>query len=611
MARIVDKIRKHLEETPEKPFFSFEYFPPKSEIGTINLYERFDRMAQLNPMWVDVTWGAGGSTAQHTFDICHDALKFRGLDVMMHLTCTNMPEEKLREALDKCKEAGICNILALRGDAPDGDTTWAAIDGGFQHATQLVRYIRAHYGDFFSIGVAGYPEGHLECDSPAAGLQHLKEKVDAGADLIVTQLFYDNNEFFEFEKKCREMGITVPILPGIMPIQSYQGFRKMTDFCKTKIPPFIDEALEPIKDDERKVKDFGVEYGIKMCRELLQNGVSGLHFYTLNLETSVCRILEGLQLVEDWHSSRELPWRPMKHKHRTSESVRPIFWANRPSSYVKRTDTWDDYPNGRFGNKDSPAYGEAVFVSYGKESMAKIRTDRRAMWGQPESCSDVAQVFVKFLKNEVKKLPWCQESPSKETNYIYKQVVKLNSIGCFTTNSQPRVNAALSTDPSVGWGPVGGFVYQKAYIEFFLEKERLIQLMRLIETERLNSWTIQAVNRDDHWESNTDSLKGVNAVTWGVFPNSEIIQPTVVDTQSFLAWKTEAFELWNEWIQLYDENSKSHELLSHIRDTYFLVSIVDNDFCSGDLFTILVKLMEETWGDNYRQSVNSNGSLSI
>lgn len=589
MARIAEKIKKHTQEYPDKPYFSFEYFPPKSDIGTINLFERFDRMAQLNPMWVDVTWGAGGSTSQHTFDICHDALKFRGLDVMLHLTCTNMEEEKLRDTLNKCKEAGICNIMALRGDAPDG-ATWTAVEGGFHHAIDLVKYIRANYGDYFCIGVAGYPEGHLEAESQEADLRYLKEKVDAGADLILTQLFYDNDGYISWERECRRLGINVPIIPGIMPIQSYQGFCKMTEFCKTKIPPFISDSLEPIKTDERSVKDFGVEFGIKMCRELLQSGAPGLHFYTLNLETSVCRILDGLQLVEDWQSNRELPWRPIKHKKRNSESVRPIFWANRPSSYVKRTETWDDYTNGRFGNKDSPAYGEAVFVSYGKESLDKVRTDRRAMWGEPSTIADVANVFVKFLKNEVKKLPWCQECPAQESNFIHKQLVKLNSIGCFTTNSQPRVNAALSTDPSVGWGPTGGFVYQKAYVEFFLSKERLVHLMSIIKSERLSSWTIQAVDSKGNWQSN-EMKNIVTAVTWGVFPNSEIIQPTVVDTQSFLAWKTEAFALWNEWIHLYEENSKAHTLLSTIRDTYYLVSIVDNNFCTGDLFTILVKLM--------------------
>merc|ERR1719158_2170580 len=547
-------------------------------------------------MWIDVTWGAGGSTSDTTFDICHEALKYRGVDVMMHLTCSNMPVEKLTGALDKCKEAGICNILALRGDAPEGSDEWSAVEGGFMHAIDLVKYIRANYGNFFSIGVAAYPEGHLEAESPEKDLQYLKEKVDAGADVIITQLYYDNEQFFNFEKKCRDIGINIPIVPGIMPIQSYSGFRKMTGFCKTVVPACIEEDLEPIKDDERRVKDLGVEYGIKMCRELLENGVPGLHFYTLNLETTVCRILEGLQLVTDWHATRELPWLRMKHKDRTQESVRPIFWGNRPSSYVQRTDTWDDFPNGRYGNKDSPAFGECVFVSYAKESLAKVRSDRREMWNAPETLDDVANVFIKFIKNDIKKLPWCCDSPSKETNFVFKQLVKLNSIGCFTTNSQPRMNAALSTDPIVGWGPSGGFVYQKAYVEFFLEKDRLVELMNLINRERLKMWTIQAVNNNGSWVANVDGLKNTNAVTWGVFPNSEIIQLTVVDTQSFLAWKTEAFELWNDWIELYEENSKPHALLSDIRDNYYLVCIVDNDFCSGDMFTQLVTMMEDSWG---------------
>merc|ERR1719473_128565 len=249
-------------------------------------------------MWVDVTWGAGGSTAEKTMEICLNALKFHGLDVMMHLTCTNMAKEKLLEALQQCKEAGICNILALRGDPPAGVNTgeWKQVEGGFRYATDLVKYIRQEFGDFFCVGVAGYPEVHLECESAEDDLKHLKEKIDAGGDLIVTQLFYDNQEFLGFVKKCRAMGITVPILPGIMPIQSYSGFKKMTSLCKTKVPDWINEGLEPLKDDEQKVKDYGVKVGVEMCKELLKNGVPGLHFYTLNLESAVMRIIDGLQL---------------------------------------------------------------------------------------------------------------------------------------------------------------------------------------------------------------------------------------------------------------------------------------------------------------------------
>merc|ERR1719482_1478845 len=219
-------------------------------------------------MWVDVTWGAGGSTADKTLEICINALKYHGLDVMMHLTCTNMEKEALHRALTTCKENGICNILALRGDPPAGVNAgeWKAVEGGFAYAVDLVKYIREEFGDYFCIAVAGYPEGHLEATSFDDDMKHLKTKVDAGADLIVTQLFYDNSTFLDYVDKCRKMGITIPILPGIMPIQSYAGFNKMTALCKTKVPAHIPEALEPVKDDAEKVKDAGVKIAIDQCK---------------------------------------------------------------------------------------------------------------------------------------------------------------------------------------------------------------------------------------------------------------------------------------------------------------------------------------------------------
>merc|ERR1719261_1479118 len=352
-------------------------------------------------MWVDVTWGAGGSTADKTLEICINALKYHGLNVMMHLTCTNMPKAKLKEALQTCKDNGICNILALRGDPPAGVNTgeWKQVEGGFAHATVLITFIKKEFGDYFCIGCAGYPETHLESTSREDDLKYTKQKVDAGADLIVTQLFYDNNEFLNFVKACRQEGITVPILPGIMPIQSYAGFKKMTDLCKTKIPPHINEALEEVKDDEQKVKDYGVQCGIEMCKELLENGVPGLHFYTLNLESAVLRIIDGLKIRPENKAARPMPWKQAVTNERSQESVRPIFWANRPASYIKRTKVWDDFPNGRFGSRASPAYGDIteVFVSYSKDSLSKVKTERLAMWGQPTEANQIADVFVNFL----------------------------------------------------------------------------------------------------------------------------------------------------------------------------------------------------------------------
>merc|ERR1719316_1363751 len=540
-------------------------------------------------MWVDVTWGAGGSTADKTLEICINALKYHGLDVMMHLTCTNMEKEALHRALATCKENGICNILALRGDPPAGVNAgeWKAVEGGFAYAVDLVKYIREEFGDYFCIAVAGYPEGHLEMESKDADLRYLKEKVDAGADMIVTQLFYDNGEFFAWRDKCVEMGITIPILPGIMPIQSYGGFTKMTSLCKTKVPAHIPNTLDPVKDDAEKVKDAGVQICIDQCKELIAKGTPGLHFYTLNLESSVMRIVQGLGLVPDWTASRDQPWKQSADPTRKAEGVRPIFWANRPGSYVRRTSTWDDFPNGRFGDRASPAYTDFDFgfVSYAKDPNDKAAETRRKMWGEsPKAPEDVNKVFVNFIKNDVKKLPWCSEAPAKETNFIAKQLIKLNDLGLLTINSQPRVNASLSTDPYVGWGPAGGFIYQKAYCEFFCTKDLLD---KIIAGMGKSTYSYMAVNKTGTKIGNVKS-DSVNAVTWGVFPGREISQPTVVDVTSFMAWKDEAFSLWGEWAAIYEEGSESRKLIESTSDSYYLVNIVDDNFVCGDLLNNLI-----------------------
>ena len=274
--------------------------------GVENLIDRQKRMVALGPEFCDITWGAGGSTADLTLDIAARMQGEVGVETMMHLTCTNMPEASLDDALAKVKAAGITNILALRGDPPKGQDEFTTVEGGFSCALDLVKHIRATHGDHFGIAVAGYPEAHPDAivEDPAAmteaykaDLAYLKQKVDAGADFVVTQLFYDVDIFLQFEKDCRAAGIECPILPGIMPIQSYGGFKRMTAFCKTKVPADIAASLEAIKDDEDAVKKFGVELGTSMCRRLLDAGVPGIHLYTLNLEATAVAILENLGLV--------------------------------------------------------------------------------------------------------------------------------------------------------------------------------------------------------------------------------------------------------------------------------------------------------------------------
>lgn len=242
--KIINKINDCISN--QQKFYSFEYFPPKTQAGVENLYSRMDRMAALEPLFCDITFGAGGTTSERTIEISTNAQKYCGLEMMMHLTCTNIPVEDLKQALDAAKAAGIQNILALRGDPPRKTESFSK-EAAFTHAVDLVRFIKQEYGDYFCIAVAGHPETHLDAPDADSDIQFLKEKVEAGADFIITQLFYDVDQFFVFLQKCRDIGITCPIIPGIMPIQTYGGFTRMTAFCKTFVPDHVRNSLISLK----------------------------------------------------------------------------------------------------------------------------------------------------------------------------------------------------------------------------------------------------------------------------------------------------------------------------------------------------------------------------
>lgn len=578
--KIIDKMQQCIDN--KEVFYSFEFFPPKTPAGVENLYTRIDRMAALEPLFCDMTWGAGGSSANLTIEISANAQRLSGLEMLMHMTCTNMAEADIKAALDKAKAAGIQNILALRGDPVRGALSFSECDKGFSHAVDLVRYIKQHYGDYFSIAVAGYPEGHSESSDKAEDIKFLKEKMDAGADFIITQLFYDVGVYTQFVKDCRAAGITCPIVPGIMPIQNYSGFLRMTSFCNTFVPEAITTALAPIKDNDEAVKDYGVQLGIEMCQQLMDAGAPGLHFYTLNLERSVRRILDGLAELSTRVTRRELPWRPSTLSKRSSETVRPIYWSNRPKSYVQRTAMWDEFPNGRWGSSESPAFGDLSESHFASSSIPL--QERKDMWGEaPATAEDVRLTFVRYVRGEIQSLPWCESPLHLETRTIQDQLAAINAAGFLTINSQPRVNAVKSDDPLFGWGGAGGRVYQKAYVECFVSPENMKKIIQNAAAMRYVQY--HAVDARGHSYSNAG--KAAIAVTWGVFPNKEIQQPTIVDSNSFMAWKDEAFALWmTYWQSIYEEGSKAAQLLQEIHDTYFLVSVVDNDFVNGDIWAI-------------------------
>jgi len=463
---------------------------------------------------------------------------------------------------------------------------WEAGDDGFRHAVDLVRLIREEHGDYFGICVAGYPEGHVEAQAYKADLGFLKAKVDAGADLVISQLFYDADVFLRFVDDCRAVGIECPIIPGIMPIQSYSTFTQVTRFCRT-VPDAVVAALEPIQNDDEAVKEYGVSLLRDICQELLDNGVPGLHFYTMNLERAVTRILDELGVIPE-RVDRPLPWRSSANVRRTREDVRPIFWANRPKSYLARTMEWDEFPNGRWGDARSPAFGG--LTDYHLTQLHLVREDRLDLWGpNPRSLADVCDVFVRFCEGKISAMPWFDSPLAKESVAIRDQLIELNRNGLLTVNSQPRVNGAPSEDPSVGWGGAGGRVYQKAYFEFFVSDLSLPTL--LAKFGELENLSFHAINKDGDSFSNCDE---VNAVTWGVFAGAEIKQPTVVDPASFVVWKDEAFALWmSAWGSLYPEGSDSRRLLEQIHDSFYLVNVVDNDFEHGDLLGQLVPIARQ------------------
>lgn len=571
--KISQKIRQSARD--DKVWWSFEYFPPRTAQGLQNLLDRIERMRALGPEFIDITWNAGGRTSDLTAEMVTTCQGLIGIETCMHLTCTNMPKEKVDIALREAKKSGCRNVLALRGDPPAGKDEWEAVEGGYVHGIDLVKHIRREYGDYFDIAVAGFPQ-HMMLPPEERDLEirYLKEKIDAGVNFIFTQMFYDVEIFIDWVKAVRAAGITIPIVPGIAPIQNWNGFQRATSLAKTVIPQSFLNALEPHKNNDEKVREIGTKLVADMCRRILKEdiGIRGLHFYTMNLEKGTKMLLQELNLVPRVETIKPLPWRQCLTPSRRHETIRPIFWANRTKSYISRTENWDEYPNGRFGDSRSPAYGE--LDGYGV-SIKQTIEDAVKLWGEPKTFSDISTLFSRFCTGDLKALPWSDQAVASETSIIAHRLAQINELGFLTINSQPAFNGIRSDDKVFGWGPSNGYVYQKAYLEFFVSPDLLALLLAHIERD--TNMTYYVINKRGDLQTNTHS-DGPNAVTWGVFPGKEIIQPTVVEAVSFMAWKDEAFELGQQWAQVYPPDSPSRKLISDIMDSSFLVNVVHNNF---------------------------------
>ncbi|KAK5302845.1 methylenetetrahydrofolate reductase 1 [Exophiala xenobiotica] len=742
---------------PSSHYFSLEFFPPKTSSGFSNLQARLARMAKgLRPLFVTVTWGAGGSTATKSLELAEVCQRQLGLTTVLHLTCTNMRRSTIDEALESAKEVGIRNILALRGDPPreeykDTDETGSGGQGtdsnqDFVWAVDLVRYIRRQYGDYFSVGVAGYPEGHADESNPEAGKQsaehdlpYLVEKTAAGADFIMTQLTYDIQAYQAYEKMLRgyvdkdgkRVFEKIPIIPGLMPVQSYSIIKRITKLSHAKIPEDILKRIEAVKSDDEAVKRVGVEILSELVEQMKslpqpESVPRGFHFYTLNLEKSVAFILEKTGLIPPVTEQTSPTYSsdsdavvddekrpgysaqppingnhdrvPRISKRRTSsvnaqphnrvivdgasgsaqgsrkpglpsDSSTPMLTkheavnggtgipASEPTrkhnlmisegqGSLGREATWDDFPNGRWGPSDSPAFGE--IDGYGPSLKVGPITARK-LWGHPKSEKDVTELFRRHVVGELEAVPWSDEvdmdgdssggpgALRAETQVIRKELLALiQDKGYWTLASQPALDGVKSEDETFGWGPPGeGWVFQKAFVEFFCPRkeweDHLKPLLMRQGTESLgwmktdasgvfeSSDEIEQQNATEKPTSKrTPGTSGINAVTWGAFRNREIVTPTIIESESFRAWGEEAYSVWSVWRRCFPRGSDEEKFLDRMRQDLVLVNIVGNNYTGGhdgrggELWKMLLeeKLRWQSRGDHQPLETRTAAAMS-
>jgi methylenetetrahydrofolate reductase (NADPH) len=290
-----------LEE--RRPCFSFEFFPPKDDEGTERLFQTISELQDDDPAFVSVTYGALGSTRDRTLNVVRRIKQETEIEAMAHFTCVGATVEELRGTLDEMRDIGIENVLALRGDPPQGETEWRKTPGGLKYSTELIELIIGEYP--FAVGAASFPEVHPEAPDLDHDLRFMREKVEVGASFLITQLFFDNDHYFEFVEAARERGIEVPIIPGIIPVTNYKQLKRITTMCGASIPDDFERELAARQDDPEAVKDLGVSFATLQCADLLARGAPGIHFYTLNKSPATRAILAALRASRPWDRALE------------------------------------------------------------------------------------------------------------------------------------------------------------------------------------------------------------------------------------------------------------------------------------------------------------------
>ena len=276
---------------------SFELFPPKTSEGMTNLFHHVGELVKFNPSYITCTYGAGGSTQDRTLEVITGVREKFNVPVATHLTCVGLTAPEIRDYLTRAISQGIDNVVALRGDPPRGETQFRPVAGGFCYGNELVAFIRSEFAHM-GIAVGGYPEKHQEAPSPQVDLENLKRKVDAGADVVITQLFYDNADFYRFRDRCGELGINAPLVPGLLPVTNGAQIQRIAALCGAKLPPPFVKALEQHADDADAQFDIGVEFATQQAADLLAHDIPGIHFYVLNKSEATRRVLTALPTLK-------------------------------------------------------------------------------------------------------------------------------------------------------------------------------------------------------------------------------------------------------------------------------------------------------------------------
>lgn len=543
------------------PQFSVEFFPPSTDAGFHNLISRAQRLQAMGARFVSVTWGAGGTSAARSVKLAQhlSTALDKKVPIVLHLTCTNMSKQILDDTLQAIADpdSGIDNILALRGDKP---RTEYATRSDFSWAIDLVKYIKEKYQDRFCVGVAGYPEGFT--DSPTRipdvnqDIEYLADKIEAGAEFVMTQMFYDATKFVAYARKIREhprLGPRVAderLFPGLMPLVSYRTFVRSAELSHASIPIAVLQQIKKLDvQDDEQIKAYGVEMMSKLIDELLAQGVRRFHFFSLNLEKSLTKILTNTRLA----------------------SHPPIPSPLMPGSPNLRAIDWDEFTNGRYTDPASAAFGE--IDGYGPVVHGAQGNEPNPRWGVLRGPDDISKLFVRHITNELPVYPFGEEALSGETALIQEELIELNLRGLWTISSQPACHACPSTDRILGWGPPKGLIYQEAYIEFLVEKEQWATLReKLVKDANVAYYAAPELGEVD---TNCDKSTR-NVVTWGVWGASRA-DTTIVAYESFMVWRDEVFGVLRGWQQLYPAESEAYTLLDFVANSRVLVAIVYKD----------------------------------